>query len=63
MAKNRSIRRPDNSNIMPDYRLEQGVGPLQDMPRKPVSELDRPYGVKISKKDLKAFKKEIKKRK
>ena len=56
------VRKPDNSYISNDYRLEQGVGPLQDMPRKPVSELDRPYGVKISKKDLKAFKKEITKK-
>ncbi len=63
MAKNRSIRRPDNSNIMPDYRLEQGVGPLQDITPRSVRELDKPFGVKVGKKDLKAIKKEIKKRK
>lgn len=56
------VRKPDNSYISNDYRLEQGVGPLQDVKPKSVRELDKPFGVKVSKKDLKAFKKEITKK-
>ena len=54
-------RKPDNSYISNDYRLEQGVGPLQDIPAKPAYKDIMPNR-KVSKKDLKAIKKEITKK-
>ena len=59
--KNKSARSQDNSNITRDYRLEQGVGPLQEVPAKPMYKDIMPNR-KVSKKDLKAFEKAVTKK-
>ena len=55
IGKKNRLRNPDNSFITKEYKLEQGVGPIQDV----ASPMKMPV-MKISKKDLKAIKNTIK---